>query len=383
MIINNTSVPGIYLYTAGIELEKGDFVIYGNSLFICDPKQGSTYLTEETFDESNFKSYIGGEKITWEEFEELYKSSGSMTNDKLVVSPVLSKIIKKLIFGIDFSGVINEEIISSLSYVSPGIKEFVGNSVTPATALDKLIQDTKHDELNNLCIKVSRDLFKNILPDVSNLKDIAGVSDSAFNSVILKHYTYTETTGSGKEYITRVRVQEVIDHINGVCLYRYIKLLNSNPGTVVNSSGENGIGKVSSWKISSTNLNYLNKMDSLLKYITDKEEELRKVKFNFKSISIPDYVQEEGNKKKYTLTDTNGFDLATITITSKNGEGIMKSYSMTVNLLSPEGCVYEFINGVKIYIDRQSSDTNPALILENPDGVGDVNIISIYTRNYE
>ena len=38
MKINNTSVPGIYTYMPGIELECGDFVIYNNSIYICTEK---------------------------------------------------------------------------------------------------------------------------------------------------------------------------------------------------------------------------------------------------------------------------------------------------------------------------------------------------------
>ena len=44
MKINNTSVPGIYTYMPGIELECGDFVIYNNSDFISLKNQVKSVL---------------------------------------------------------------------------------------------------------------------------------------------------------------------------------------------------------------------------------------------------------------------------------------------------------------------------------------------------
>ena len=38
MILNNTHVQGLFLYSEETEYEKGDFVVYGNTIYICTAK---------------------------------------------------------------------------------------------------------------------------------------------------------------------------------------------------------------------------------------------------------------------------------------------------------------------------------------------------------
>lgn len=389
MIINNTSVPGIYKYTEGLEVERGDFVTFGENLYICVPENGVTYKIEDdsVMDYKNFKTYLGGEKAEWEDFEKIFAGIGtSDLKDGLVTSPILSQAIKRLMFGIDSNGIITEEIISNLSYVSPGLKEFIkGHKLTPSSALNYLLEDTEHPEFNNLCIKISRSIVKNYLPGIEEINN-----DTTGDSVILKNYTYRESK-TKYNYPIRVRVQEIIDHINGVCLYRYIKLLDVTPSSVVTEfGGDDAIGKPSSWKLSTINLEYLSRLDAVLKYISDKENSSSEGNkgFNFKKISIPNAKvsnSEEGYKTyqfSFNPQYIESFEDITVTISSsKQGEtGLCRNYSMTVNL-KDETCTYYFQNNVSI---KRLSSLGNSLVIElvTPENL-DTKITSIYIKNYE
>ena len=384
-INNNTSVPGIYKYTEGITVEYGDFVVFKGNLYVCITSQIDGYKIDnvniDELDQKHFKTYLGGDKMEWEDFEKLYTGIEKTTDDKLITSPVLSKVLKRLMFGIDSSGIITEEVVSKLPYISPGIKEFIDSNLSPSAALEQLILSDA-PEFNNLCIKVSRDLLKNYLPSVDSLGD-----DILFDSVILKHYTYRENANTIDSYPLRIRIQEVIDHINGVCLYRYVKLLDVTPSTEIIDFGEENIGKPSSWKISTVNLDYLSRLDAVLKYISDKEnsKSIGESKFNFKDITIPQStIDTTTNSKTYTFDKKfeTDFENVTLTISVKDQENtkLRRNYSMTTNLYDKE-IKYSFLPGITI---ERRNDTSVSIILTAPDdiNINRVDLINVYTKNY-
>ena len=65
MILNNTHVQGMFLYSEETEYEKGDFVVYGNTIYICTAKNPtnktnntvSGVIPEESSD--NYSPYLG------------------------------------------------------------------------------------------------------------------------------------------------------------------------------------------------------------------------------------------------------------------------------------------------------------------------------------
>ena len=64
MIINNTHVQGIFLYSKDIEFEKGDFVVSGDCIYICTAENPTNTTNntvsgiEPSTDLKNFNTYL-------------------------------------------------------------------------------------------------------------------------------------------------------------------------------------------------------------------------------------------------------------------------------------------------------------------------------------
>lgn len=361
MKINNTSVQGIYKYSENLEFELGDFVIYNSSIYLCTPRTSQTVfpITPDK-DNLNFTPYLSTEKISIEELLDLYNNGIDDINnlgDKIVTGDILCQFLKKISFGLDFSGVIDKEVLSNL--VSPEFGEFTDISNTDL--LDLLATDTR-TEYNNLTIKVSRELIKELIQEKPN-----NVDDSDFNSVILKHYTYFERSekSSVNDKGIQYRVQEIIDHVFGVCLYRYVKLSAT-------SSNE-----LSTWKVSCPSVEYVNKLSTVLNHATTQGEISNNRKlFNFKEVSFIEPVGVSANGTySYVINDTLD-GVITITISeTRNNEHIHRNYSMTVKYAN--NVKYKFPNNTEIRF------TGNSIELKKDTEEKEVKIINIYTRNYE
>ena len=362
MKINNTSVQGIYVYDSNLEFELGDFIIYNASIYICTPKTNQkTFPISPDKDLLNFTPYLATERISLDELINLYNNGIDNTdlNDKIVTSDVLCQFLKKISFGLDFSGIIDKEVLTD--YVSPSLGEFINADNTEV--IDLLATDLKV-EYNNLTIKVSR----NLISDLIQVKPNNEISDDDFKSVILKHYTYYENSeiDSFTEKRVLYRIQEVIDHVYGICLYRYAKLSDN--------STENGI---SSWKVSSPNVDYINQLSALLIEKRTKEEMIVENKrFNFREVSFnePNSISSDGNYY-YTLNDEiSGVITLTISDTS-NTDYVHKNYSMTVKYNNNDS--YKYPNGSTIKFQGKT------IILSNNSNNRVVKLVNIYTRCYE
>lgn len=396
MIINGTSIPGIFIYETGIELERGDFVVYEDCLFICTPKEGETYITKSTLptpdkNVENFTLYLGGDHATWDDFEQQFKQSSDSGEyvDKIITSSSLSQILKRLLFGIDSSGIINEYIIKSTNgtaLITPGLRKILNSEkVSTDNVLDHLIKNESSPEFNNLSLRIDRSLFKGLLPDVSNLTDTV-YDKIELSSVVLRQYTYYETLQDLGTSDNKIRVQEVIDHVNGVCLYRFIRLGNSDISV---SLVEDKVGYPSSWKLSCINLDYLSKLDSLLKYIEDEKKKLEESSmdrnyFYFKKLMLSD-KSVNGNEITYTLgvnetVRDSEISESTITVISSNKNSEIKnSYSMTINLdMSHQGVEYAFPNNIRVV--RASSGVVPMIKLILPEDISTAEIHSLYIK---
>ena len=364
MKINNTSVQGIYLYNENLNFEPGDFVIYNSSIYICTPKTNQTVfpITPDK-DLLNFTPYLATEKIKIEELIDLYNEGVTSANyeDKIVTSDILCQFLKKISFGLDFSGVIDKEILSN--YVSPSLGEFINSNNTEI--IDLLATDPKI-EYNNLTVKISRDLIKELIQEKPN----DNISDDDFKSVILKHYTYYENSEIDSSVGTKVlyRIQEIIDHIYGICLYRYTKLSDN--------SVENGI---SSWKVSCPNIEYVEKLSSTLRYLNEQRETTSSDRlFNFKEISFKDTssgISADGNHH-YTLNDSIISDVITVTISDTSTTSyVHQNYSMTVKF--GDNISYKYPNGSIIRFQGSN------IILSDGGSDREAKLINIYARNYE
>lgn len=366
MKINNKSVQGIYVYDSALEFEKGDFVIFNGCIYVCNPKSNqTTFPVSPDKDLLNFSPYLSTGKLSIEEFDDLYKNGLDRINqeDKLITSDIFCKILKKISFGLDQSGIIDKEILRG--FISPEFEEFTNNNNTDI--IDQLILNSDKIELNNLSIKVDRKLFEGYLITEKPLDVI--IDDEDFKSVILNQYTYTEFSESSEfEYKTTFRIQEVIDHVFGICMYRYSRLDSNNLNK-----------EVSSWKVSCPSVEYVKQFSNYMKTAINKINKERDNNFfNFREINFKRQNLEEDNTYTYELLDDIDLSNKFITITisdSPINSNISTNYSMTVKFIN--SVEYKFPN------DTTVSMSNNVIKLEKSlENKNEVIIVNIYARDY-
>ena len=382
MIINDKSIQGIFIYSDTSEYERGDFIVSGDSIYLCTPPKGSDTIVgkDPKIDVENYSLYLGGDKATWEDFEKQYTNqSDIVSDDKLITSSVLSQILRKLAFGIDSKGVISEHTMP----ISQNLNTLLSLSeyTDQETIIDHLLTTDNVPEYNNMTVRVSRNLFSGILPDIEKLE----YDSIDTNSVILKQYTYYESASyTDINSDNKIRVQEVIDHINGVCLYRFARL---GAEIAISNSSESKVGIPSSWKISCFNLQYLSKLNSLLKYVENTTSSNLN-SFVFKDITS--YLLNENiNLDNYTTTyDLKSFtkdselksSTITISVVNFGNELVTYSYSITVDF-SKKNITYAFPNNITV-----KKTTNNSLLLsweQEKDKIKLATISNIYVKSYE
>jgi len=372
MIINNNHVQGIFVFNpdSTIIYEKDDFVVHKQNIYICEPKHGSTVSysgspNEEDdilkFFSDNFTVYLGGERASWEDFKNRYNNLSNIDSDPIITCSSIVEILKKIVFGIDSDGIIDGYV--DLSGSSDDLVDLLNLSDNSnINILDQIIL-LDLPEFNNILLKVDRNLLNPYLPTLENNEN---------NSyVILKQYTYRE----GNNYI---RVQEIIDHINGVCLYRYssrsVLVVSNNK---ISTSDLNGI---SSWKLSCANTEYLSRINNLLLniYKTMNTNESSNNGFYFKKLTLLDEYVIEG---QHDLSD-----VTIVILTKSSSDSYWKSNSITVNLedKDPETetyTTYEFQNGITVTKGSSENPENPSkLVFGNINSIS-LKVQSIYIKN--
>lgn len=340
MILNNTHVQGIFLYSKDIEFEKDDFVVSGDCIYICtaeNPTNTSNNTVsgiEPSTDPRNFKTYLGDRITSLDEYYD-YKKNGT-GDDKYVSSHVLCKILENLMFGVGDNGIISDYISydskNNILY-STNIENAIKNATETKTPLDEVL---RADSLNNGLVRISRALVPELVAELpSDLP--GGYSSSDKNSVILKQYTYIDNSESGGIYF---RVQELIDHITGVVFYRYSKA-TGNKANWTNS-------KISSWKRSSINEDFLKDVNKVYTWCINERAQLDALKkelvgnFQFRNIT----VQKESksvvlNAGSNLPTESGDFKdtptLITIVVQEKRGDNLFKNSSITIDLSDSYG----------------------------------------------
>lgn len=203
MITNGKSIRGIFLYDKNLELEKGDFVVSGNSIYICTALYPTNQINKTVSGEDpsrnsrNFKIYPGEMISTKEEYDNYIK--GKDDSDKFISSYVVSEVLQGLHHGLSITGV---------------IEDYIEGEGTP---LDDIM---RAPVINNGTFYVS--------PEVTQLQDILPVigpidTDNTGNyNLVLRQYTYLGSKSEDGMTLDRfVRVQELINPYSGYTAYRY------------------------------------------------------------------------------------------------------------------------------------------------------------------
>ena len=196
MKINNTSIRGFYIYSDSDIYEAGDFVVYGNTIYVCSPQSGSTEVTgEKPYESKNYYVYLGDQLSDIEEFKNFAENGGG--KDKYLSLSTFIGALNMYMKGLDTTGIIGHEY--ELTSTSNGLEVIykINNIITKVytenaaeTVLASLLID---ENVNHGIFKVSKNL-----PEI---RDIVGDTGSY---CILKQYSYYSGT-------SLIRVQELID----------------------------------------------------------------------------------------------------------------------------------------------------------------------------
>lgn len=392
MILNNTHVQGIFIYSEVAEYEKGDFVVSEDSIYICtatDPTD-KTNLTvsgrDPRTDTKNFKTYLGDRITTAQEYFD-YLKNPSGGDDKYISSRTLSEILSTYMSGFNEKGIISDYVLLNSSgkldlgigIYSDSLPEDLLNA-TEKNVLEKIMGDSN---LNNAIFYISRDL-----PEIkSNIPGFTDGYEEFFSEtdkkcVILKQYSYIDSSDISGQVV--YRIQELIDHIGGFVLYRSGKIVNG----VFNLS--------TAWKGSIYDIDFKEKVDYCRDYYIKRSQEVdRKLEdlvgknFGFRNVPIN---KSNSMTLQRTLPSENGYipvpgfmnshcviNIIVQELYSSSSGGIFKNTSLTIDLLDSFGdnsiLNYYINSGNTLSIKNAGNDRIDL-------SVSSGNIINIYYRQY-
>jgi len=275
MIINNTHVQGIFIYSQDVEYERGDFVVSGDSIYICtaanptnqqnftvkgiDPAKDSTgnfkiYPGDKVSTAKEYYNYVNG-RLSWEfknsaqEVEialgmepgtfpienvvtdrnalprsihegDAYKVGTPATGFEYAYIPYhedkyISGNVLNEILQNTFFGVNESGIITN--YVSSNGFDDNGDEILEYS-IGGSLANIENGKILNAIMK-SPDLNNGMFNVSRSLSEIATLVDrnSEIESVLVKQYTYIDSSAGNK----RIRIQEIIDPVIGSVKYRW------------------------------------------------------------------------------------------------------------------------------------------------------------------
>lgn len=350
MILNNTHVQGIFLYKDDIEFEKGDFVVSGNSIYICTAKNPTTENftvlgKDPSTDSENYTIYLGNSLKNIDEYFS-YVDNPEEGEDKILTANLLSEILNTYMIGFDEKGIIGEYIYSDTVgdgggiTVSSGLSKFIeGNN---DKVLDIIL---KSPEINNATLKISRGLdeIKDLFP--AQYQE-GTIDEENLRYLILRQYTYTdEIPESDTTKSSTYRLQELVDPVQGFTAYRYAKRVGDS------ASKE---WEISVWK-SDYDFDFINSIRKLEESYRQAIEDLNNEKENLK-----DYFRfKELNIIKTTHE---------IVLQCSNPDG---DYYIPVNSFASQSCV--------ITVIAQLWDTNVTISVDILDSYMQIsNVLTYY-----
>lgn len=232
MIINNNKVQGLYLYgtdSEGIEFTKGDLVVSGDSIYICDAEVISGIDPASDTSYEYYHPYPGSKIMSASEYFQYVKSGGE---DKYVSSQAIMGILQGYQFGLSMDGVITDWIDSD------GDTTLKLTSITDRPLDNLMLTET----LNRGMVKVSWQLEQVRDGEVSGqpFSTLFGFLDKVDPNtnlpieyqLILSQYTYKQSES------LYIRIQEMISPLSGVSVYRYMSWYDGefpSGGNVVSS----------------------------------------------------------------------------------------------------------------------------------------------------
>lgn len=221
MKINGVSIQGIFKYNDTLEFEEGDFVIYDNSLYICN--QGGEIgegRTPEDSEQAKFSVYLGDKISGVDEYFDYLDRNGD-GKDKYVSSHTLSGILNNYLFGVNERGIISEWIDynkdgTGLTYSEGLSRKLSGLSINSRTIGNILTYFiTPYSSINNALIAINPNLaIEGMLEFNRNDTTLENIMRNIEEEIVIfRQYTYTKDEGL-------YRCQELIFPSQGMVFWR-------------------------------------------------------------------------------------------------------------------------------------------------------------------
>ena len=290
MKINGTSVRGAFSYSPDVEYEYGDFVISGDSMYICRPNtpNQSVIGVDPKDDLTNYIPYLGGETASLD-YSIGYLSGNEDSNLDLYVSSLyLQGIFNNYLNGFDEKGVISDFIDLDDNKITTSEKYIPLVGDNSQGIFDRLLSNR---ELNNAYLRISRKFISGD-QSLGVIASILGDTEKT-SDIIFRQYSYYSTEKGG----LLVRVQELIDPDQAYVMYRY-GVLSSSYSIIESTNFKNSF-------YSEDNIEKI--IDSCLTYVSNKEIEYKKkyesLKNGFRYKSIDEFAS--GGRHMITLSSRN------------------------------------------------------------------------------
>lgn len=312
-------VTGLYVYDDKREFTTDDFVISDGVIYVCtrdvvgeDPKLSdaySVYLGDKTVDPSDYQKFLENHSPDDEDYLKEYKEflENQEGINKYLSVRALQGVMSEYLMGPTGKGIIGDYVYYDSGNYQVSLPVEFSKDCTYENIISEIMF---HPEINHAHFRVSR-----LLPEITGY--VGSVSVSEFSgedekSVILRQYTYLQ---EGTDY--KIRLQELIDPIDGVIWYRSGALRDDK------AAGNWRCSVVSQRVLKQKIENLIGVYNSRLKVIKSIEDHL-KSNFRYRKMVIQ-------GERPTTLSPGEVSEI-TLTISEEVGEGLVRNYETTINL---------------------------------------------------
>ena len=220
MIINNKRVQGLYIYNSdseNIEFTKGDLVVSGGYIYICDADTISGVDPASDTSYEYYRPYPGSMITSASEYFQWVKDdSPGKGSGKYISSQALMGILQGYQFGLNMEGVITDWIDQN------GDTTLILSNITDRPLDNLMLTET----LNRGMVKIDWRMSQIVGSEVngtsfSSLFGFLDKKDSETGQpidyqLILSQYTYKQSSS------LYIRIQELMSPLSGVSVYRYM-----------------------------------------------------------------------------------------------------------------------------------------------------------------
>lgn len=312
MKIGNQVITGMYVYNPDYEYTINDFVVYEGVIYTCVKDA----IGEVPGESDSYVVYLGdrGHSIDPQGYLNFLETSEG--ENKYISVGMLQAIMSYYMLGPTGKGIIGDYVCYDSENLMVSLKlGDKGDFTNPDTVISDIMY---HPDINHALLRVSR-----LLPEICGYVGIKGISEYSGEdqkSVLLRQYTYLqEDTGE------KIRLQELIDPVDGVIWYR-----SGNLDTALQSSS-------GSWKCSVVNSRALkSRVEDLIGLYTTRLKVIKSLETNIKSnfryrkLDLPSSGVTRPTLFSFN-TDLEAPEI-TLTVSEIDSSGFIKNYETTINL---------------------------------------------------